>query len=294
MAINQEVRQAAEGKQTRQIELRASASDFAINARAIKYGAVSQDPIGGRFYERIAPGAFSDSIKRGDEIVCLLSHSDSAPLGRTGNGTLRLSDSPASLDFYCKLNKNVQAHKDVYELLKDQTLQHCSFCFTTDDQTWDDNYNGTGLPLRTVKHGRIYDVSVVSQPAYGGTATMAEARAVALANGRKAVGEVIEMLRRAARAMSPKRRDAGAGDEMALVRDHLAAAHEAMENAFACSDTARQMSDAFDVDDSDEDDEYKSAFRAFRVAHREAHGALNECCNQMAATRLAQPQRKKK
>jgi phage head maturation protease len=84
-----EARKAAEGVQRRSVELRASGDKFEISARAIKYGAISE-PIGGRFLERIAPGAFAESLKRGDEIVCLYNHDQNEILGRTRTGALQI------------------------------------------------------------------------------------------------------------------------------------------------------------------------------------------------------------
>jgi uncharacterized protein len=294
-----EIRRAAEGLQRRAIEFRADGNDFSISARAIKYGAISQD-LGG-FVERIAPGCFTDSINNGDEVVCLVDHDTKLILGRTRNGSLSINDSPSEMRFRCKLNKNVQAHRDLYELVKDGTLSECSFSFSCDKQSWDES---GAVPLRTVQHGKLYDVSVVALPAYSNGATLAEARArTAMQTG--VLAESIKKLRRAAASMGagalkPWVRT-GEGDEGALVRGHIAQAHEFMEAAFAASDTARCIMDTWEDLPDDDDDRSKRQgepgdpydYARFRKAHREAHTALDACCSQMARARLLQPPPKK-
>jgi len=311
--MNSEIRRAAEGIQRRTLELRADGNNFEICARAIKYNAISQD-LGG-FVERIAPGCFSDSLSAGDEIVCLVNHNSSEILGRTRNGTLSISDSPTALTFRCKLNKNVQAHRDLYELVKDGTISECSFAFLCDKQTWDDS--GT-VPLRTVQHGRLMDVSVVVSPAYSDGATLAEARskkeqqnstrAESIAKFRKLTRSLAEAARKA--FIEVVQRDgavggADCGDEMALVREHLAMAHEMQECAYAMSGTASDIMDDWDWD-ADEDNRSGSKrqspyapygdpddLRAFRKAHQEVHAMIEQCCNRLADCRLKQPQKGK-
>ncbi len=272
-------------------EIRANDAKFQLVGRAISYNTPSAiDVPAPGWREVVAPGAFKKTLSAGDcDIRALWAHDSSKPLGRQKNGTLKLQDGNGGLDFVLQLDRTSQFHQDCFASVKRGDVDAMSFCFTCDDDKIDDV-----AKIRTVTAATLLEISFVTFPAYD-KGTSAEARA-ALARGKKAVREAreaIEMLRRAAQAMAPKR-DAGAGDEMALVRDHLQMAHEAMENAFACSHTARQISGAYDVDNSDEDDDYRKAFRAFRVAHREAHDALSECCNQMARCRLAQPLRKKK
>src|SRR5208282_4895197 len=147
--------------------------------------------------ERIAPGCFSDSLSAGDEIVCLVNHNSSEILGRTRNGTLSINDSPTALTFRCKLNKNVQAHRDLYELVKDGTISECSFSFSCDKQSWDE---AGAVPLRTVQHGKLFDVSLVVNPAYSSGATLAEARA-RTAQQTDVLAESIKKLRRASALM---------------------------------------------------------------------------------------------
>jgi hypothetical protein len=98
----------------------------------------------------------------------------------------------------------------------------------------------------------------------------------------------------------------GAGDEMALVREHLRIANEFLEVACATCDTARgliqvhaeQHKRGLRCSDPDcdlyDDDDYQEAFRSFANASEAVQDQLNECCDSMAACRMAQPARKKK
>jgi hypothetical protein len=141
-----EVRKNADGSQT-------------IAGQAVVYGALSQD-LGG-FVERIAPGAFSHSL-RDDDQLCLYGHDDRAILGRRSSGTLTLTDTPSALEFSCIL-PNTQDGQTVAELCRRGDLQGMSFGFTVSDDTWQDD--GTQI-VRTVNEATLFEISVVGQPAY--------------------------------------------------------------------------------------------------------------------------------
>ncbi len=166
-------------------ELRASADNgLVIFARAVRYGALSLPGVpiaGGR--ETIAAGAFSASIKNGDDVVALYNHNQSAPLGRVSNAKLKLQDTPDALNFTVTLNPQIAAHRDLYQLVKDQTVKDCSFGFFCLDDAWSHEQDENGKPyiLRTVRAARLTDVSLVTSPAYSEGATMAQARSLAYA-----------------------------------------------------------------------------------------------------------------
>jgi len=177
-----EERSAVENRQVRSsfdAELRVGASDDAmvIEGRAISYNKVSSTYIAPGCREKIAPGCFRGSIGKSD-VVALVNHDSSQILGRTSNGTLKLDDSGDALRFSIRLNPNVQAHRDIHSLVKDGTLHGCSFAFFSDEDDWENGIDEDGkrCRIRTVKRGRLQDVSVVTVPAYGNGATDAQAR----------------------------------------------------------------------------------------------------------------------
>jgi len=160
-------------------ELRAGVA-FEVAGRAASYNMLSSD-LGG-FVERLQPGCFSRSLRNGGDVVCTVNHDSNQILGRLKNRTLALSDSNDGLDFVCKLNPKSQAHKDLYASVQRGDLDQCSFAFGVDDggDSFDsivDPYNaGRSIVRRTIKSAKLFDVSVVTHPAYPGDATSVSAR----------------------------------------------------------------------------------------------------------------------
>jgi HK97 family phage prohead protease len=166
-------------------ELRADAKAgaFTITARAVKYGALSEPNIpvaGGR--ETIAPGAFGDSLASGSDVLALYQHDQNQPpLGRLKNGSLSIQDTDDGLYFTVRLNPAVQFHKDVHALVKDGSIDACSFAFIVnpDGDEWKRvTTKGESYMLRTVRSAKLVDCSLVLTPAYGNGATSAQARNV--------------------------------------------------------------------------------------------------------------------
>src|SRR5579862_7270786 len=56
----------------------------------------------GSYDEQIAPGAFTDALRKSD-IRCLWNHNADYVLGRTKSGTLRVSEDEIGLAFECNL-----------------------------------------------------------------------------------------------------------------------------------------------------------------------------------------------
>ncbi len=167
-------------------ELRADANAgaFTITARAVKYGALSEPNIpvaGGR--ETIARGAFSASLASGSDVLGLYQHDQNQPpLGRLKNGSLTIQDTADGLYFTVRLNPAVQFHKDIHALVKDGSIDACSFAFIVNPNgdTWTNERDerGQSYILRTVKSATLLDCSLVLTPAYGNGATTAQARNV--------------------------------------------------------------------------------------------------------------------
>jgi uncharacterized protein len=167
------------------VEVRAGAKDdaFELNGCAVSYNVLSQD-LGG-FRERIAPGCFTRALASNPDVKMLFNHDNNYILGRTTNSTLQLFDTPAGLNFRCKLNPESQAHRDLYSSIKRQDISQCSFAFKPDadgDQFEDvKDERGAWFVRRTVKAAQIFDCSVVTQPAYnapGATSVIARSSAV--------------------------------------------------------------------------------------------------------------------
>lgn len=120
--------------------------------------------IGGMFREVIAPGAFDEAINR-DDVVFLINH-DGLPLARTRSGTLKLEQDDHGLRIETTLDPEDPDVKSIVGKMKRGDLDKMSFAFLPDVQEWDDSED---IPLRTVKSAQLFDVSVVTSPAYDGT-----------------------------------------------------------------------------------------------------------------------------
>lgn len=136
---------------------------------AALFGVRSQD-LGG-FYEELAPGCFSRCLRTHPDIVCLFNHNNDKVLGRTTAGTLEVREDTKGLWFSCEVAPTTVG-KDVYESVKRGDLSQCSFGFICNDQEWK-RVPGVG-DVRIVLDADVFDVSVVTRPAY--LATSVDAR----------------------------------------------------------------------------------------------------------------------
>jgi HK97 family phage prohead protease len=155
-------------------ELRAAGTDTApkIEGMAATFGTVTDI---GQFREVIQKGAFTRSLADPtQEKVCLYNHNPDVVLGRVSAGTLSLEQTDRGLKFSCSV-PDTTAARDVYTNLKLGNIRECSFGFGIDDPDNDESWQAQsdGTMLRTLKSVRLFDVSVVTFPAYGGTSASA-------------------------------------------------------------------------------------------------------------------------
>jgi HK97 family phage prohead protease len=165
-------------------ELRAEDGDkFQIVGTAAAYNSLSKD-LGG-FREIIRPGAFKRALsgeagREGEDVKCLFNHDYNHVLGRSSNGTLKLSDSASGLRFRCQLDPNQQSHRDLHASIKRGDVNECSFAFAVapDGDSMEDmqDEKGQRYALRTLRDCHLFDVSPVTNPAYGRGATNVSAR----------------------------------------------------------------------------------------------------------------------
>jgi HK97 family phage prohead protease len=137
-----------------------------LSGVAAVYGAQSQTiSEGGRtFVERIAPGAFGDSV-RGD-VKLLYNHDPSMPLARSRSSTLKLEDRADGLHYSAVLPDTTLGN-DVKTLLERGDLSgEMSFGFYVTRDAW--NAKKTE---RTVEQARLVEISVVVDAAYPQTSS---------------------------------------------------------------------------------------------------------------------------
>jgi uncharacterized protein len=131
------------------------------------YAAVFNSPtmIGEYFEEVIMPGAFAKAITSNNDVRALFNHDWNHVLGRTKSGTLRLYEDERGLKFEVDL-PNSSFAKDLAESLNRGDISQCSFGFFPTGETWDYSVE----PVKRTLHDlELYEVSVVSIPAYEDT-----------------------------------------------------------------------------------------------------------------------------
>ena len=114
--------------------------------------------------EVISPGAFSRALSNSD-VRCLFDHDWGKVLGRTKSGTLRLEEDERGLKFEVELPNTTDAN-NLIESMSRGDIDQCSFGFIPTEETWD--YNADPV-LRTVNEVELFEVSIVSLPAYEDT-----------------------------------------------------------------------------------------------------------------------------
>ncbi len=143
-------------------EIRADDDGVSVSGYAAVFN--QETDIGGHFREVIASGAFTEAVKR-DDVVFLVNH-DGLPLARTRSGTLKLTEDDHGLKIETNLDPDDPDVRSIIGKMKRGDLDKMSFAFYPEVQEWDDSDD---IPLRTIKKASLYDVSIVTTPAYDGT-----------------------------------------------------------------------------------------------------------------------------
>lgn len=118
--------------------------------------------------ERVDPGAFEETLS--GDIRCLIDHETRLVLGRTKSGTLTLKVDSRGLWGEVEINPNDQDAMNLYERVKRGDVDQCSFGFEILDEEFED----LGDRVRwTIKKVKLYEVSVVTFPAYEETGVTA-------------------------------------------------------------------------------------------------------------------------
>lgn len=119
--------------------------------------------------ESIAPGAFSKTL--GNDIRALIDHETRLVLGRNKSGTLELREDSHGLWGRIKINPNDQDALNLYERVKRGDVDQCSFGFQIVNEETD--FREDGSVHWTIKEVNLFEVSVVTFPAYEDTSVTA-------------------------------------------------------------------------------------------------------------------------
>lgn len=127
----------------------------------------------GGFREQFSPSAFDRLLDRSKndprpkpDVVGLFNHDDSLLLARTTAGTLRLSKEERGLGWEMSNLPDTQAARDVLALVRAGLLTGASFAFTVADKGEHWTQDDKGNAIRTITDANLFDVSVVTRPAY--------------------------------------------------------------------------------------------------------------------------------
>jgi HK97 family phage prohead protease len=170
MALEIERRYVAAAELPIELEERSAAAPI-IKGISPPFNSPSVD-LGG-FREVFAPDAFDHLIGRhrndprgGLDVLALFNHDENQVLGRSTSGTLEMNRTDKGLA-YAITPPDTQMGRDVVTLLRRGDLTGASFAFSVaaGGERWDQPPDG--MATRTVtKVENLYDISVVSRPAY--------------------------------------------------------------------------------------------------------------------------------
>jgi HK97 family phage prohead protease len=159
-----------DGPKANEPEVRTNSVDFEVRAEgdgmtftgyASVFNSPSQD-LGG-FIEYVAPGAFKRSLQSRNEVKLLWNHDSGEPLASLRGGSMQLVEDERGLKVTATLPQTSRG-KDVAELLRTKVIDSMSFGFNVIKDTW--SRDGQ---TRTLDSVRLFEVSIVSFPAYEST-----------------------------------------------------------------------------------------------------------------------------
>lgn len=143
------------------IEVREEGDGMTFTGYASVFNSPSED-LGG-FIEYVAPGAFKRSLQSRNEVKLLWNHDSGEPLASLRGGTMQLVEDERGLKVTAKL-PNTTRGRDIAELLRTKVIDSMSFGFNVIKDSW--SRDGQ---TRTLESVRLFEVSVVSFPAYSAT-----------------------------------------------------------------------------------------------------------------------------
>lgn len=141
--------------------------------------------------ESIADTAFDGALS--DDIRCLVNHDTTLVLGRTKANTLTLKTDSRGLWGEVKINPKDQDAVNLYERVKRGDVDQCSFGFDILEEEFEDRGDSVHW---TIKKVRLYEVSVVTFPAYQDTSVSARNRQLSEIRKRSADAFKEKMIKR--------------------------------------------------------------------------------------------------
>lgn len=120
--------------------------------------------------EQIAPGAFASSL--GLDVRALIDHDTRLVIGRTAAGTLTLREDETGLYGEIKINEHDSDAMNLYARVQRGDVSQCSFGFDIVAEDYVVSPDGQTCTW-TIREVKLYEVSVVTFPAYDATSVTA-------------------------------------------------------------------------------------------------------------------------
>lgn len=149
---------------TKPVTRAAGGSPGIVMGYAILWDRLSLD-LGG-FRERIVMGALDDTLKAvrdgTHDIMFQYAHDGQHLMGRTSSGHLKLTTDGTGLRYEARLPETTLA-RDLSRLIAEGILKGASIGFSLGIDSWDRSGTAT---TRTIKRLTLWEISIVSRPAY--------------------------------------------------------------------------------------------------------------------------------
>lgn len=219
-----EVRVAVDTWPTADLEIRAEGDGMTFRGYAAVFDSWSED-LGG-FREKIAPGAFTRTLKRDRNLRMFLNHNTDSLLATTRAKTLTLTEDSKGLLAEARL-PDTSLGRDTAELLRRGDIDSMSFGFSVDAKAQQWSEDGSE---RTLTDIRLYEVSpVTGWPAYPATSASVRELAETIDVEVDALAEAFKILRDAESRLSQDQHDLlirliNAKSDLPVVPPRLAAA----------------------------------------------------------------------
>ncbi|MGA7524640.1 MAG: HK97 family phage prohead protease [Acidobacteriaceae bacterium] len=146
-----EIRKAADGSRS-------------ISGTAVVFNSKSED-LGGGLYEVIKPGAFDQSLKDNPNVLILAQHDMSQPIATVSSGTAKVWADRKGIQYTAKL-PNVSWANDLAVLIQQGIVGQNSFGFSVVPGGDSYSIQPDGTVLREVNEAVLYELSIVTAPAY--------------------------------------------------------------------------------------------------------------------------------
>jgi HK97 family phage prohead protease len=146
---------------TNQIEMRAEGDGRTFTGYAALF---NQPSLPLPFTEYVRPGAFKRSLQSRNRMMLLWNHDTSNPLASTRNGSLKMVEDERGLKVTATLPQTTLGN-DIAVLVRDGVIDSMSFGFSVKKDSWSQDGQ-----VRYLEDVTLYEVSLVSTPAYEATA----------------------------------------------------------------------------------------------------------------------------